>query len=567
MQYIVFQVMNHWLPSCKRPMHQTLNGGKMKKQITLLAVLAASSIAVAVPTPYPMNKTLLFSLTNPTTSGLIADDKEERKVYVLPPNVADATVKGLHSLSANVGYCREIGDLQSYSRDTLKQVKELNDERLAKRPEVEKLLKQLQEARVAAAEVAADKRLQALVDLDDKIEGYEQRLDELYKTEEACDKTCDQIASDIKTTQVARKQAIKDRRQIAIDNADAVKIYDKKKAIAAAAELNYKEAFSTFDMLKKELILIRNEYSDMYRTFSKLEGGRAAINFESGWDKNIETLRLMNPGFQFEKIQTSGAKLFANNVSVKNLPGDLAVTGFELAGTQKDNYLELPAGFPSSLSGNLNLSLIGACPMIHPQYFDIAAGYGPQEMAYGLTITYEYPAAFKLQATAKYNMYKMYEKINSSGSSGGFFSSRSWTKVEERNFFKDSFSVDWVSQDPANQVTEEVRLETEHEMRKAIMERIASLALPTAPNQGQMLVPVAPPPRGGTVVASSLMQACPGNIYCVAGSLILTSLDAIFGSSSTTASYLQTQNFEATETWSQSKVVMKPWVTTYLPRD
>lgn len=186
-------------------------------------------------------------------------------------------------------------------------------------------------------------------------------------------------------------------------------------------------------------------------------------------------------------------------------------------------------------------------------------------MAYGLTITYNFPAAMKVKGTAVYNMYKMYQKVVSSGSSGGFFSSRSWSNVEEHNFFKDSFNVDWSSQDPQNEISEEQRLATEHDMRAHIMDRIANLALPMTPNRDGIIAANPPPADGARVIAGSLMQACPGNIYCVGGSLILSSLDAIFGSSSSTASYLMTQNFDATESWSTSKVIMKPWVTTYIP--
>jgi hypothetical protein len=237
-----------------------------------------------------------------------------------------------------------------------------------------------------------------------------------------------------------------------------------------------------------------------------------------------------------------------------------------MPGIPKDRYMDLGSGFPQSISANLVLSLVGACPMLHPEYFDIQPGYGANKMAYGLTITYDFPAAMVVRATAHYNMYKMYEKIVSSGSSGGFFSSRSWTNVEEHTFFKDSFSIDWKTQDPANSVSEERRLEIEHEMRAHIIERIASLALPSAPNRDAILAAGAPPVHGAVVVSNSLMQACPGNVYCVAGSLILTSLDAIFGSSSATASYIQTQNFDATETWSQSQTILKPWVTSYVSK-
>ena len=538
----------------------------MNNKLIFAAVLIAAATVGATPTPYPLDQSELFKISNPTTSGLIADDTESRKVHVLPPNVAEATVKGLHTLSANVGFCAEMKELQSYSLVTVKQMNDLIEERIAHKSVADEAHKVLQKARMEAAALATDKRVEFLVNLTDQIDSMEARLTELYKLKESCTKTCGELKVEIANTEDARDSALDDRSQFQKENAKALKEYNKKKAVADAAAEVYRDAYATFNQLKTDLAAIRTEYLEMYRLFGQMEGGRAAINYESNWDSNIQTLRKLNPGFQFEKIQTENAKLFANIISVKDLPSDMAVVGYEMAGTQKDNYLQLPSGFPAAISGNLRLSLVGACPMLHPEAFDIEPGYGADKMAYGITITYDFPAAFKLKAVAKYNMYKMYSKVVSSGSSGGFFSSRSWSNVEERTFFKDSFNVDWTSQDPQNEISEERRLQTEHEMRAHIMERIAGLALPTAPNQGQMIAPGAPPPRGATVVAGSLMQACPGNVYCVAGSLILTSLDAIFGSSSATASYMQTQDFESTETWTQSKVIMKPWVTTFIPR-
>ncbi len=532
----------------------------------ILPALLGANLAHATPTLYPTDMNLLSRLVNPTTSGLVADDNDVRKVYVLPPNEAVAEVRGLHTLSANVGFCGEVSDLQQYSRSVLAQIKELNDRRDDYKIEVDKAFEKLKTARIEAEKIIADKRLQPLVDLDNQIKDMQDRLTELYASSQTCKVNCGSVENEIRGTQDALRNAQKDRRTLAQQNAQDVRAYDKKKAEATAFEQNYRDIAQRFNQAKQDLMSIRSEFQGMYSAFAKMEGGRAALVYNSNWDQNLETLRVNNPDFQFEKISTEKATLFASLTSVKDIPADLTVLAYELPGVHKDNYMDLQSAFPSSISSNLVLSLIGVCPMLHPESFDVSPGYGADKMAYGLTITYEFPATMKVQATAKYNMYKMYQKIVSSGSSGGFFSSRSWTKVEEHNFFKDSFRIEWETQDPKNEVSEEQRLTIESEMRARIMERIANLALPSAPNRDQIIAASAPPPHGAVVVANSLMTACPGNIYCVAGSLILQGLDSIFGSSQSTASYLQTQDFEATETWSSSKVVMKPWVTTFVPK-
>ncbi len=539
----------------------------MKSQFSiLLSTLMLSGLAKATPTLYPTDPSLLFGILNPTNSSLVADDSDPRKVWVLPPNVGEAIVHGLHTLGS-IERCGEVRSLARFSESTVNQMNELNSKRVEHKKEVDKLLKKYQEARVDAETFATNNKLQALMDLDNQIQKMEDRLADLYKSAETCYNACEQILESITHTERERYESQKARRKLAQENIDAAKQYDKKKAIAAAHRANLEESYIVFDMIQRDLTKIYNQYNDMWTFLGNLEGGRAALVYDSGWDANMTTLRSMNQGrgFQFEKIVTEKVKLFTNITSVKDIPASRAIIQPELPGRKKEGYYELDGSFQSALTGNILLSLVGACPMLQPDQYDISPGYGANKMAYGMTFTYEFPAAMKLKATAKYNMYKMYEKVLSSGSRGGFFSSSSYSRVEERTEFKDSFNVDWASQDPANEISEARRLEVEHEMRKNIMERIGSLAIPTGPNPGQMLAPGTIPPRGAAVVASSLREACPAHIYCVAGSLILSSLDAIFGSSSSTASYLQTQNFEATETWSDSKVVMKPWTTTFIP--
>ncbi len=530
----------------------------------ILPAALLTSAAHATPTPYPTDLNWLHQVQNETTSGLIADDTDPHKVWVLPPNVAVGSAGHPHTPTANLGFCREMGDLQSYAKTTTNRISVLNDQRIPALEATEKTLAELGEARKAASAFAAEKKLQPLVDLDDRIHALEDRLTELYATAKDCKTTCGEIDTEIKGVEKEKRALGEDRRKLAQENAADVKAYDKKLALVNAIAQNYKDSSERYDQLIRDLRQIRDDYYAMYSTYGRMPGINVSFNYTSGWDANIGALRNANPSFQFEKIITQNAKLFASSVSVKDLPGDNAVIDYGLPGIKKDGYIELGSGFPEALTSNMILSLTGACPIQHPEYFDIEPGFGPDKMAYGLTITYDFPAAMKVEATASYNMYKMYQKIVSSGSSGGFFSSRSWTNVEEHNYFKDSFNIDWKTQDAGNSIPDDRRYEIEAEMRRHIMERIATLALPTSPDRQGILEANAPPAHGAVVVATSLVKTCPGSMYCVAGAAILTSLDAIFGSSQATASYLQTQDFTATEKWSNSEVVMKPWVTSYV---
>ena len=531
--------------------------------LLLPTLVLATSFAHATATMYPQNPTILFSITNTTDSGLLSDDHDPRKIYVLPPNVAEASTGVAHSPTTHLGFCREMRDLQSITRDITAQMKDLSDQKVEAQKENDKIFEDLKKARKEAAAFVEEKQLGTIKDLDDRIQDMEDRLTVLYQSAETCSSACEQINEDISNTEHDRTQARRDRRALAQQHAEDVRIYDRKKAVVAALEQNYKDANNNYNQLLREYNQLHTDFYNMYSTYSKLDGMTVSFTYKSHWDQNVATLRAANPNLEFVKIATENAKVYASLMGVKDVPGNSAIISYLSPGKVEEDHMSYPS-FPTAIQNEVILSLVGACPIQHPEYFDIREGSGADKMAYGVTISYDYGVTMQLKAEAKYNMYKMYQKIVSSGSSGGFFSSRSWSNVEEHTFFRDSFHIAWDIQDPQNNVSEPRRLEIEHEMRAHIMDRIANIALPMTPNRDGIIAANPPPAHGAVVVSNSLMQACPGNVYCVAGSLILTSLDAIFGSSSATASYLQTQDFEATETWEVNKVVLKPWVTSYV---
>lgn len=246
------------------------------------------------------------------------------------------------------------------------------------------------------------------------------------------------------------------------------------------------------------------------------------------------------------------------------IPGAQAIIAYEVGGRSENGVLEL-SSYPESLAGNVVLSLVGACPALHPDWFNIptAVASGADQMKYGLTVSYEYPSVFSINAKAQYNMYKMYQKIVESGSSGGFFNSNSWSSVEERNRFSDSFKVTWDETDPSFTLPDSEKAQIEAEMRKHIFDRMATLVLPRSPDHNGIIQAVGAPRHGALVLSDSLMTACPGNSFCVGGSIAFQVLDAIFGGSSSSSSYLQTYNSDLIEEFSRSKVIYKPAITSY----
>lgn len=291
-----------------------------------------------------------------------------------------------------------------------------------------------------------------------------------------------------------------------------------------------------------------------------MEGARAAIRYTSSWDENVQLLRNENPGINFSKIPTKNAKLMTELAGLANVDAQGAIKSIGLGGVMTQGLAAFPS-YPETLSTNVVLSLIGACPMAHPDYFDIDSN-SAQDMEYGLIITYDYDTVFTFKASATYNMYKMYQKIQQSASSGVFFSSRSWTEVTEKNFFSDSFSVKW--DDPENTIKPENKILLEKEMRTSVFSRLATLALPNVPNKADVIAAGELPVHGAVVAGDALISQSGGNIYSIGSGVILKVLDAIFGSSATSTTYTNIQNVDITDDYAQTQKITKSWITSYV---
>jgi len=536
----------------------------MKNRSVIFGAMVALGLSTAVqaePTLYPPDVRVLSRITNNTDSNIIADEVDPNTIWVMPPNTASAKVTGLHSLSANVVFCREMKDLSDNSKELTGEIQNLARKKLAKLGELQALDARASKLMEEAEAFAASRNLQQLAELDGRLTSMETRLTELYQTAESCTKGCDGVQQEINDLNKAKQEALKERNRLSRENSADVREYTRKAAVAKAARATYKNAKSVFDEIADELGALRDRFRALFANYGGMIGGSSGFRYTSAWNDNIKRLRDENPGINFSKIMPKNTKVTTQMLGVKDIDGRYGMIPASLGGELKDGVALFPA-YPESLSANVNLSVLGVCPILHPDDFDIPTEHRNGIQNYGLIITYDYDSVYRVQADVTYNMYKMYQKIVSSGSSGGLFSSRSWTNVEEHNFFRDSFSVQW--SDKENTLTQAEKDARETEMRHAVLERLASLALPTAPNRVEVLAAAAPPPHGAVVISCTLMNACPGNVYCVAGAAVFQVLDAIFGSSSTTASYTNITDIAVTERYSNAQKITKSGLTSYL---
>lgn len=529
----------------------------------LLLGSVLTTTAWALPTIYPTDVTLISTIKNTTNSNLVADNADPHTFWVMPPNSAYSKVGNLHSLTANIGFCREMQDLQTYSRRTLAHLAELEKEVAANEETFKQIDLKIQNARADLAEHAAINHLDELIKIDGKIAELDVQIQDLITKQHNCSSNCRELREQTRVARNERMEEVKLRRQLYLQHSTSARAYESKRVALQGLLQELADAQVAVNRPKDTLTAIRSSFHKMYESFTTMEGGRASISFESGWDNNIEKLRQENPGFSFNKISTQNTVITTSIADIPTLPVGGAILNYYIGGSVTSDKISLPS-YPDNFSGNLRLSLLGACPALHPEYFDINVPNGTNEMKYGLIASYEYPSAFKVSAKATYNMHKMYSKIASSGKKGGFFRTKSWSKTEERTFFQDSFKVTWSEQDAANSISNEEKDELESQWRMSILSRLAVIGLPAVVNAGQLTIPQ-PGKSGALVLGEELAKNkfCSSNAYCTAAAVGLNVLDAIFGSSSSSASYTNVQDANLVEEWSREKVVYKPMVTSY----
>lgn len=535
----------------------------MKKILTTMTTALIATGAFATPTIYPKDDTLLSTIKNTTNSNIIADDADQRVIWVMPPNTAYSKVEGLHTITSNVGFCKQMASIQGYTGDMLASLDELRKKQYDSHDDLEAIRQKVSDAGQDYANHVAVNNLQDIQKLDDRMSAIEEQMTTLNEKLEKCTEHCDEFSGQLSDLRRERSSLVKERRILAKDRLRSIRVMEQKKASVESYEKDLARAEKKFQTLQMDIEDMHKRFMGMYADFAKMEGARASISFKSDWEENIQELANTNPGIDFKQIHTENATIRTSLLAGNSLPGESAVLAYELPGKSVPGGVEYPS-YPSEFAGNLRLSLIGTCPILHPDLFDITVENGTDRMKYGVIVSYEYPTTVEANLTVKYHMKKIYEKVVKNKTRGGFFSSSKKASVTEKNFFQDEFITKWEEQDAGNSYSDEQKADIEKEIRDDMFARLATGLIPTIPNPGTLIAGNTGP-TGAAVLGASMAnnKACQVNKWCMAATIGVNVLNAVFGSSSSAASYTNIQEGWQDVVWSRKKVVMKPWISSY----
>lgn len=190
-------------------------------------LLCMAEVAGAAPTLYPEH--FNSGIRNQTNSDLLADDESSRRFYVLPPSDAVAQVTGLHTVTANVGFCSEIAKLQRYNSDTLDLLNAMKTKDLNTKNQLEQQNKKYSLATEELAGYIVAANLHELASLDTKVYQLEKRLDDLYIQFRKCNRDCTVLQKDIEASQVLRTELLTKRFELSAADLMASTEYERKK--------------------------------------------------------------------------------------------------------------------------------------------------------------------------------------------------------------------------------------------------------------------------------------------------------------------------------------------------
>lgn len=552
---------------------------KQKNKIwaTTLALLVGPLSAHAVPSAYNSQCGAL-EIDNTTTSTIIRDNKDCRQAYVLPPASGKAQLTGF-SPNANLGFCAEMKDLQATSRRVVERIEQTSKRIDEMEPAVAAASRKLELAKKELLDVTKTSEMQLIGSVEDEVATIEAQIERTLESLNTCESACAELQREYRELRVARREAKNELRGLREQHAATVKRAEKARRNLESAQFAYDEVFAPVDRLVEQQSALRTQLLEWYAHFAKMEGGTAHVDYNTGWEANIDELSAKYSNkYNFKAIDTKDARIFANFVGSNDKESYLssmpAILDYSLAGLKYQPYgdeekaegseYESLSALPARIQGSIRLSLVGGCPLYYKDFLD-SDTLTPdenleQKYAFALSASYKYPAAFALRMKASYNLYKFYERIAKSSSKGGLFSRKHYQSVVEKKVDKDTFHIDWEVEDPDSIYTAEKREEIATALKAELIGRVlGTMAQPVFSSQPVMNVSTAMPAETGAIVlARGLEKTCGyASVWCTGGAWLLRGLDAIFGSSKSESYYRATHDRTATEEWNVSSTTWR----------
>jgi hypothetical protein len=500
----------------------------MKFLIFSTIILTAVS-SFAVPKKY----TKCSAITSPKGATGFYYNEDCSTAYVLPPKTGTIKLAGM-TKTTSADIC---SGLVSEQKTLLMEQKKLE----------KKLL-------LATSAVVSDTATPECRDYSKKIARMEIEVETLAAELNSNIETINSLSND--SSPKAKSQVAY---MIAKNGNIKIKIASLKKRLASLAEDNANcnstndkvESVDNREEILNQLSTIRENRKAALDAFKNYEGAKLQLIISDNHQEMVEAYSQSNRdskttfvkmpmdwsvAFNIKTLEDLDFKAILDS-SVPAVGADMKISPIsEQVGTSV---------FGGSLSSSIVLNLPATCFLM-----DQMKSNADITSAVSINAFYKYDLQTKRSYKAEYNLRYVYEFIKKITSKRGFFRSSSSAEVKE--FIKNdkSFKLLSYSEDPDN------AFPSDQDFLSKIRGNVLDLALqdlggkPYEPPENQ-----AAPEAGAKAVAGALSK-CP-NMYCQAGSIVLNLAHALFGSGTSSASYLKTVSDDVVEEVTDLRMVQE----------
>lgn len=281
------------------------------------------------------------------------------------------------------------------------------------------------------------------------------------------------------------------------------------------------------DKLKKDRRFLINSVDEIKYDPEMLEsGGLYSYVASSGLAKAMDAVRAKNPGKTVEPIQTSVTSVIPSLSQSETMPALKTSEVFLTIGIPQKDQL---AALADKIQIDVEVTKLGACLLAYPDVMSSSS----QPFRFGFIVNYQYPFLFLRRVTAEYNLLKVYERIEKSGTKNGLFKSKSYKDVVESSDLQSALNV---------RVVADTALGPEEQLKIEQQARELVLNVSVGQMVGKFGEAEAPGKTGAAIASEELTKVCGVNIYCQGTAVGLKILDGIFGSTEQESSFKSTLN-------------------------
>ncbi len=320
-----------------------------------------------------------------------------------------------------------------------------------------------------------------------------------------------------------------------------------------------------------------NDLKSLKAYYAKTEGAVGKFLLESDYVKLVEEYQKKNPSIHFVRIPIEQSYIMINEKTKSETedPLDFPMEAVMSLSSPTADFIPLlkqirdpqptdvppaktPGGiFTDGLSGNIQLSALGACPLLDKSGLPESINMGDLDTYISANVVYQYHVQVLRKHSISYNLGQLAKRIESSSEKGGFFSRKKVHSLTEESKSEKWIKFEMYSDDPTYNYTESYRQEIKEQFLNSVLQEVAYVSFDNPGNYPSVALPTG---ASGASVASDALGKCP-HPYCQVGMYAMKFLDATFGSKSAISEFIRNRDIWAQETVEERAMV--PYVGSY----